>query len=229
MIVSHEYKFIFLKTRKTAGTSVEIALSRYCGPDDVITPIEPEDQLIREQAGARGPQNCTFPVRRYELRDWGRLLLKRRRRRDAYHHMTAAEVRQMVGKRVWDTYYKFSIERNPWDAVISAYYWRTSRGLEMTLSEFVRSEQVRHVAGNSSVYSIDGMVQADRVCRFEALREDLEAVRQAIGLPEQLDLPRAKAGTRSDRRDYHDALSPADADVVAELFAPTIASMGYRY
>ncbi|MEL6382956.1 MAG: chondroitin 4-O-sulfotransferase, partial [Cyanobacteria bacterium J06626_18] len=32
MIISHEYKFIFLKTRKTAGTSIEIALSKFCGP-----------------------------------------------------------------------------------------------------------------------------------------------------------------------------------------------------
>jgi hypothetical protein len=32
VIVSHEHVFVFLKTEKTAGTSVEIALSRSCGP-----------------------------------------------------------------------------------------------------------------------------------------------------------------------------------------------------
>ncbi len=31
MIISHEHKFIFLKTKKTAGTSVELALTRLCG------------------------------------------------------------------------------------------------------------------------------------------------------------------------------------------------------
>lgn len=39
MIISHEHKFIFLKTRKTAGTSVELALRQLCGPDDIIAPI----------------------------------------------------------------------------------------------------------------------------------------------------------------------------------------------
>ncbi|WP_275670288.1 hypothetical protein [Okeania hirsuta] len=39
MIISHKYKFIFLKTIKTSGTSIEIYLSRFCGDDDVITPI----------------------------------------------------------------------------------------------------------------------------------------------------------------------------------------------
>ena len=38
MIISHEHKFIFLKTKKTAGTAIEAALSELCGPSCVITP-----------------------------------------------------------------------------------------------------------------------------------------------------------------------------------------------
>ena len=48
MIISHKYKFIFLKTTKTAGTSVEISLSRFCGDDDIITPIDFADEAIRQ-------------------------------------------------------------------------------------------------------------------------------------------------------------------------------------
>ena len=39
MIVSHKHKFIFLKTKKTAGTSIELALTKLCGDDDIITPL----------------------------------------------------------------------------------------------------------------------------------------------------------------------------------------------
>ena len=39
MIVSHKHKFIFIKTKKTAGTAIEAALSELCGPQDVITPF----------------------------------------------------------------------------------------------------------------------------------------------------------------------------------------------
>lgn len=39
MIVSHENKFIFLKTKKSAGTAIEAALSEICGRQDVITPL----------------------------------------------------------------------------------------------------------------------------------------------------------------------------------------------
>ena len=35
MIISHKHKFIFFKTRKTAGTSLQIALSEFCEDGDV--------------------------------------------------------------------------------------------------------------------------------------------------------------------------------------------------
>ena len=39
MILSHKYKFIFVKPAKVAGTSLELALRPLLGPDDVATPV----------------------------------------------------------------------------------------------------------------------------------------------------------------------------------------------
>ena len=64
MIISHRHRFIFLKTIKTAGTSIEIALSKHCGPKDTITAfLTSEDEEIRRNLGYRGPQNFVLPER----------------------------------------------------------------------------------------------------------------------------------------------------------------------
>ncbi len=39
MICSHVHKFVFIKTTKTASTSIEMGLERFCGPQDIVTPI----------------------------------------------------------------------------------------------------------------------------------------------------------------------------------------------
>lgn len=62
MIILHKHQFIFIKPQRTAGTSVELLLSRICGPDDVITPLgfDP-DPNVREKHKAKAPQNYKRP------------------------------------------------------------------------------------------------------------------------------------------------------------------------
>lgn len=57
MIFLGKHGLLFLKARKVAGTSFEIALSRFAGPDDIITPIAPDDEEIGRQRGFAGPRN----------------------------------------------------------------------------------------------------------------------------------------------------------------------------
>lgn len=227
MIVSHEHRFIFLKTRKTAGTSVEIALSRFCGPRDIITPISPTDEQLREQQVGRGPQNYRLPLGDYGMRDWARLVIKRRRR-EAYNHMTAAEVRKFVGRGTWAGYQRFAVVRNPWDLVVSWYFWKF-REDRPPLMEALRSDLIRPLVANREVYSIDGTVVADHVVRFENLEEELETIRRHIGLPGPLQLPRAKGGLRPEKLHYRDVMGDAEAAEVRRLFAPEIDSFGYEY
>src|SRR3954464_4680968 len=103
MIVSHARKFIFLKTRKTAGTSLEIALSKYCGPDDVLTPIDFDEEARREHAG-RGAQNYTKALVRHSPADLLRLMRDRERAVAFREHMMGVEARKRLGARVWDEY-----------------------------------------------------------------------------------------------------------------------------
>jgi hypothetical protein len=219
MILSHRHRFIFLKTAKTAGTSVEIALSRFAGPDDVITPISRDDEQLRQDCGGLGPQNYRLPPQRRHLRRIAGSLL-RGRWPCYYNHMSAAEVRKYAGEDVWGSYFRFCIERNPFDRVVSLYWWCHRREPRPTLSDFLRSPQLDLLTQRGIELYTDsaGRVLVDQVLRYEHLEADLEIVCQRLGLPESLRLPRAKSGHRPRQQSWREVFNAADRRLVERKF-----------
>ena len=59
-IVNHKYKFIFIKTQKTAGTSMEISLSKFCNDKDIVSTIKPTDETLRKKLNFQGPTNHAY-------------------------------------------------------------------------------------------------------------------------------------------------------------------------
>jgi hypothetical protein len=228
MIISHKYKFIFLKTKKTAGTSIEIALSRFCGERDIITPITPEDEAIREELRHRGPQNLRIPLMKYTLKDWARLLI-RRKRASYYNHIPAKEIRSLIGATVWNDYFKFCFERNPWDKAISLYFFLTREHRPRpSLLEFLRSVDTNSLS-NFGIYSIGGDFAVDHVGLYENLDSELERIAALLKLPEEIRLPRAKGTFREDRRHYRDVMGQEERSIIARVCAREIARLGYSF
>lgn len=225
MILSHKYRFIFLKTHKTASTSTEIALSRYCGPADVLTLMGPNDELIRAGLGL-APRNYGFTLADYSVADWWALLRRRQKKAGLkyYNHMLASEIKQRVGARVWRTYFKFCFERNPWDKVISQ-YWHMDQG-KADFDDFVRTAELN---SDFDLYSLDGQPAMDYIGRYETLAADLARVCEHLGIPFDGWLPRAKGNFRKDRRSYVACYDSVQADIVARRFAREIEYFGYRF
>lgn len=227
MIISHKHKFIFIKTEKTAGTSLEIALSKFCGDQDVITPISPEDEAYRKELGYSSAQNFVVPKNRLSKMDRLNSLLGRKKFQ-FFNHMDAVRVRKYVDSNIWDNYYKFAFERNPYDKLISWYYWKGGADKYQSLSKFIESGDAAKLRG-FDLYALNNEIIVDDVYLFEDLDASLEKISQKLKLPETLKMPekKLKGGVRKTKQHYSELLTKEDKEWVRKVFAREFANFNY--
>ncbi|WP_051661099.1 sulfotransferase family 2 domain-containing protein [Bosea sp. 117] len=231
MICSKSRGFVFLKTRKTAGTSVELALRTVCGREDVITCVTPDEE---RRLATRPPQNHYYPHRRarWPLPHRLRWTLGSRDTRYSPHipldqHARAPTVRAFVGPEVFDSAFRFSIERNPWDRQVSYYFWRwRNPARRPPFEDWLRSGDDA-MLDNWHIYTVDDIIVADRVLRYERLSSELDAVARELGL-KLPPLPMAKSGHRP-KGDYRSYYTPETRDLVAGWYAREIEAFGYDF
>lgn len=220
-IISHKNKFIFLKTRKTAGGAIESSLSRYCGEEDILMLSGDVSRFgrSREQNNggglptARGAVSSLYwlrhgrPVRAFRhLANSGKNLMST--------HASMEEMRDVVSTDVWGSYYKFCFERNPFDRLVSFYFWRTAqKSIDISFKKFAMSVFEGPVSlsikynsdgfSNLPFYysSSSGGVAVDFVGRWENLAGDLERVCERVGVDWDGWIPRTKSNIRP--RIYH--------------------------
>lgn len=231
MILSHAHKFIFLKTKKTAGTSAELALASICGPDDIVTPIAGKKDVA---TSGHQPRNFEIPAGE---RPWFWRIKRALRYSDRnaglvyWNHMTAEQVRNRIGAKVFDGYRKVTIERNPWDREVSYYFWQYKKEKDRPpFDAFVMTDKWRTPVNNFEIYSLKNRIVADVVLRYESLAEDFNAFVDGLGIDNPPELPHAKNSFRpSDERDYRTFYTDETREKVAELYAREIAAFGYRF
>jgi len=148
MIISHKNKFVFIKTKKTAGTSIEIELSRLCGDSDVITPITPNDEIIRYEKYGKTPQN--FSVNKTAETEYIEAIksldvvnVKNKRKSCIkwdkknilfYNHIPFYKAARIDPSIINKNYIKITAERDPVDRMVSFYYF-LGRGAKKNKSD----------------------------------------------------------------------------------------------
>ncbi len=206
MIISHRYRFIFIKTVKTAGTSIEVFLSGRCAEQDVFTPILP-------------------PVAPHRARNFG----------DFYNHVSASEVKAAVPDEIWRNYFKFCVERNPWDKVLSLHRMLRHRsGMDIPFDEFLSGKNdAFKLALNYPRYTdrAGDRLIVDRVLRYERLDEELGDVFGMLGVPYNgtLDVHAKSDAQAGQRLPYRQIYTDRQNRLVEQAYKKEIDLHGYRF
>ena len=176
MIISHKTKVIYIKLVKVAGSSFEIALSKYCGPDDILTPIYPEGRLWKSMGYYRGAQNYKNIISEPKQAA----------------HIEGSTVRKLIPKDVWDSYLKIATIRCPYDAYISFYYFKKHRFQEKRKKPLNKNFEEVVIEDKQILEKLCGLhengdILADFLIRYENLAEDIKELETKIDCPGLLE------------------------------------------
>ena len=173
MLISHRHRFVFLKTRKTAGTSVEMALQPFCLPD-AAPPVPEWTQAIVSDEGIVGSR-IAAPERSEESRRW-------------FNHMGATQIAQQMGHALFEDYLKVATVRDPFERTVSLFHWMARNDPAAAMSWPERRSRFRDwVLGgrwhdDREITHHDGVYCVELAIRYENLTEDLDRAAERIGL-----------------------------------------------
>jgi hypothetical protein len=223
------YGFIFVKTKKTAGTSIELALSPHCGPQDTVSPISVKYDLERAAAGILprnfGPPEIEGPyVAALQARS-GRLVRQAANLRAICNaHAPAFKIKAFVGDAFWNTAFKFTAERHPYEKALSL-AWHKWPGEGDFATHLDRTVKGGPYVGHTR-WRIGGEPVIDDIVRQESLERDMARIATRLGLP-ALEFPTARKRDR-DRSAARDVLSDEQKKIVRQRCKPEFEMLGWE-
>lgn len=175
MLISHRHRFIFIKTVKTAGTSVEAFLEPLCTPPGHVVQHHTPTLISAEGVVARRGPEGIGPDHGFS------------------NHMDAAAIRERCAE--FDDYRRFTVVRDPYDRTVSWFHFRAQQtdgavGLSLAQAQellaegrqralqqaFLRFVQEEGPPLEEHRLCIDGELAVQRWLRFESLVPDLQSL-----------------------------------------------------
>jgi hypothetical protein len=206
MLISRKYRFIFIHVYKNAGTSITSAL-------------KPFVQFKWQKKANRIFKK--FGVSYFDLKPYPT-------------HIPAAELKSKMGKKAFDSYFKFGIVRNPWDWQVSLYTYvliKTRHPLHKTVKRFRSFDEYLEwrytkpvIYQKSFLFSEQNEQLVDYIGRFENLKDDFNEICSRLNI--SATLPQRNI---SSTRPYQKYYNKRTIDLVRKKLGPDIRLFEYDF
>ena len=180
-MISHKLKFIFIHIPKTSGNSLSLFLK-----DFIDNEVIQRKSLMGKEQGI----SILCEITKKDIK-----------------HKSIEYYQDLYGEKIND-YYKFTIVRNPYDRVLSYYFW--SKGEKN--QNFNRNEFIKFVRNNKSFQNkyIDNSFN---IVRFEKLIEELKNIKHFKNIVDFNDYPKLNASSNS-KKNYKKILDKELKDLI---------------
>lgn len=219
VLVSHKYKFIYIKNMKVAGSSVESLFGKYCTCNDYSYDDRKYSDINKD--GIVGSRNHGDKFK------W-------------HGHLKASKIKEFLGDDKFNSYYKFCVVRNPWDALVSRYFYSLGRRKERNVNKkyykidfktWVLKSFNIDFQNNWSIYSINEKPICDFYIKYENLNEDILKVAKKLNIIDFdiTKLPNHKSQYRKDRKHYSSYYDDELIEIVEKKFKKEIDLFNYKF
>ena len=238
--ISHIYKFIYLKNYKVAGSSVNSFFGQFC-----IDPLRKKNYIFQDKQEEEISEFGIIGARIYPCKTvWCR-------------HINAYDIKKEVGEEVFNTYFKFCVVRNPYDLIVSSFFWDkrkinynevllnndyseehsytneelNNNNLKKEFMDYCKNFTHNYTSDNLSRIMIDDIQICQYYIKYENLKNDIINILDKLGIKEYdiNDLPNLKSKIRSDKFSYRDLYDNETIEIVKKLFKTEIELFNYEF
>ena len=137
MIISHKKKFVFLRTGKTASSSIAIYLSQFCSKKDTISSLgafaSNDEDKFKKKYGLLGSQNSTLKKKSFGIKNF--LNFNFYNTVNLYDHKSMDKISKTYLHHIIKDYFFFTFIRNPFEWLISLFYWELVNKKKFKISD----------------------------------------------------------------------------------------------